>query len=211
MAAARTSPNDAYEAIYRMEPSAAGEDDAYSAATKVGPLARSHVAALMAKATAEENSSIPPPISTTRCLSIPKAARMPVMATTLASEGQEVQRMYDEVEDGDLFDPTALFEAPAAGQAVRGNTLRIENQNVRAVLEAAMPLRCDADWTRAPTLMAISVPPRPATLSLAPLLEPAPIARRPRRSTFGMEVAIFVGTFLLVAIPAAMAYWIWMR
>src|SRR4051812_32162797 len=167
MSAARKTPHDASEAIYRMDtlPPPAGEHDAYSAETKIGPMARAHVEALMAKAQAEENSSMPPPISTTRGLSIPKAARVPTIRPP-ASE-PAIQRMYDEVAEGDLLDPTALFGAPSTSPCA-GNTLRLGDAMVRSIIDevdsrrlAALPLRSDAEWTKAPTLIAISVAPVP--------------------------------------------------
>jgi hypothetical protein len=215
--------NLAEEAIHKMEtvPPPAGEDDAYNAATKIGPMARGLVEALMAKAQAEENSSVPPPISTSRNLSIPKAARVPAMgltgiATAPSPQDAPVQRMYEDVEDGDRFDPTALFRAAAPAPAAGGTTLRMEHAHGRSIVDeldgqcvSALPRRSDAEWTKAPTLMSIDVVPT-STRPLAPLLEPA-AEKHPRRSTLPIEIAIFVGTFLLVAIPAALAYWHWIR
>lgn len=189
------------EAIHKMEtiPPPEGEDDAYSAATKIGPMARGLVEALMAKAQAEENGSLAPPVSATRSMVIPKPAQVPAL-----------QRVYDELDDGDAFDPTALF-GPASGEALPGGSFP-PPQSARSVIDqigvnrvAARPVRSDADWTKAPTLMAMSVLPLP----LAPSLEPAPVARRP--STLALEIAIFAGAFLLVAIPAAFAYLHWFR
>ena len=192
------------EAIHKMEtiPPPEGEDDAYSAATKIGPMARGLVEALMAKAQAEENGSLAPPVSATRSMVIPKPAPLPA-----------VQRVYDELEDGDAFDPTALF-GPASGEALPGGSFP-PPQSARSVIDqigvnrvAARPVRSDADWTKAPTLLEIAVA-APPTAPLAPLLEPAPVARRP--STLALEIAIFAGAFLLVAIPAAFAYLHWFR
>ena len=81
MAAARKDDDDSDGAIHRMDtlPPPEGEDDAYSAATKVGPMARSMVEAMMAKAQVDENSSLPPPASFTRGVNLPKPARLPTI------------------------------------------------------------------------------------------------------------------------------------
>ena len=114
---------------------------------------------------------------------------------------------YDEVEACDV--PAALFAAahPGARSGVRAIVADLEGRRV-----ASLPLRCDAEWTKAPTLMAMSVAPLPPSRALAPLLEPSPSKVADlRRRTFAVEAAIFVATFLLVALPAAIAYVHWMR
>ncbi len=80
-AAGKQDDDDSDGAIHRMDtlPPPEGEDDAYSAATKVGPMARSMVEAMMAKAQVDENSSLPPPASFTRGVNIPKPARLPTI------------------------------------------------------------------------------------------------------------------------------------
>jgi len=118
MAAARKNDDDDSDgAIHKMDtlPPPEGEDDAYNAATKVGPLARAAVEAMMAKAQVDENSSLPPPASFTRGVKVPKPGRLPVMDAP--AREPEVEKIYDELEDGDLFEPTALLavgEAPPA-------------------------------------------------------------------------------------------------
>ena len=109
MAAARKKDDDDSDgAIHKMDtlPPPEGEDDAYSAATKVGPMARAAVEAMMAKAQVDENSSLPPPASFTRGVTLPKPARLPALEE---AHTDEVQRVYDDGDDGDLFDPTALL------------------------------------------------------------------------------------------------------
>ncbi len=69
MAAARKQDDDDSDgAIHKMDtlPPPEGEDDACSAATKVGPMARAMIEAMMAKAQVDENSWLPPLASFTR-------------------------------------------------------------------------------------------------------------------------------------------------
>lgn len=185
-----------------------GEDDAYSAATKIGSMSRGLVEAMMAQSQADERSATLAPISETRNFAIPKPARMPTITGGMSREA-EVQRLYDHVAEGDAFDPIALFGPAGADGSESG--VRAGSRSIIEDLGPAPPARSDAAWTQAPTLLAMSVVPLPSTTALAPLLEPASTRLVRHRSTFAIEVAIFLGTFVVIAIPAALAYFHWMR
>lgn len=183
MAAARKNDDDSDGAIHKMDtlPPPEGEDDAYNAATKVGPMARAAVEAMMAKAQVDENSSLPPPASFTRGVKVPKPGRLPTMDAT--PREPEIEKIYDEIQDGDLFEPTALLavaEAPPAASMA----------------------------SAAPAVAVQSVVP-PATAT--PDVPPTPSIAPARPSTLVAEIAIFVGTFVALSLVALVVYLAWLR
>lgn len=190
MAAARKKDEDDSDgAIHKMDtlPPPEGEDDAYSAATKVGPMARAAVEAMMAKAQADENSSLPPPASFTRGVTLPKPARLPALEAPPPAE-LAIDKVYDEVEDGDLFEPTALLA-----------TLPPATRNTPAIEHAPLP-----DTRPAAT----AAPAAPA--AVASPVAPAPTPRR-GPSTLTTEVAIFAVTFAVLSVVALITYLFWLR
>lgn len=189
MAAARKNDDDSDGAIHKMDtlPPPEGEDDAYNAATKVGPMARAAVEAMMAKAQVDENSSLPPPASFTRGVKLPKPGRLPSMDAP--APAPEVHKIYDEVEDGDLFEPTALLVAEPPPPT-----------------SASPPSVASAASASFPAAPVQSVAP-PAT----PDVSPAPPIAPARPSTLAAEIAIFVGTFLALSLVALVVYLAWLR
>lgn len=116
---------DSDESIHRMDtvPPPDGEDDAYSAETKVGAMAEGMMEALMASARGEEvPAPAAPPVSTTRNVALPKPPRLPSMDRALAAAPSTTQSGLGEASE--RVDTTALAGADAP----------------------AAPLRLDAAW-----------------------------------------------------------------
>lgn len=191
-----TMPDDS-DAIYKVDtvPPPPGEDDAYSATTKVGPTAHGFIAQLMARAGNDESAgfiSTPSPISQVRGLRSSRPAS-PSSAPPIVTPCAIVPKVFDDDTDDDRFDPTSLFGAPTSGA-----TVRLAAHDVRSIVEAVE--RRSIVASQAPVRAAWTMV---ADLPLAPVLEPAAAPLRPSpKRRLGVEIAIFVAAFLAVSIPA---------
>jgi hypothetical protein len=261
-------PSDDSDSIYKVDtvPPPDGEDDAYNATTRVGPMALAYVGQLMAEADAADAADEPdapetddtdatpmsgmravapaPAHSQVRALGKPRPPRMPsatlppaplvpMISTVSASTASrppaarqvEVPRLYDDGEEGNLFDPTALLgdasldarfsgpPGPPGPPGGSGATVRLDSSLVNAAIAKIERARLARQITHAPPSMAAPMPAQmpahissivPAMPGMAPGMAPA--IRDNRRG----EVVIFLVSFAAVIVPSAFALWAWL-
>jgi hypothetical protein len=206
------------DGIYRVDtiPPPEGEDDAYSAPTRVGPMAAAAVEKMMADAERHAATPRPPPSGVRpvlRKIAVPAAVDVPVdiemtdssleatlpknlipSALRTSALAAEAPKMFEDGDDGDTLDPTVLGEVRQSG-----STARLEVAQMPEVVAAldrhdaappAQPIAPRAYFT-------FETPPSPLLSTT-----PTSTSRLSRR-----ELAVFVVmAALLVALPAY--YWL---
>ena len=184
------------EAVPRDEEEVA--DDAYSAPTKVGPMAKALVDMMMAEAEAPvRRSATPPsPVSEIRALG---PARPQGSKPSLPPPGiHDVPRLFDESEDedGDHLDPSSLF-----GPKQSGATVLLDLSQVSSVIDG---LKQEPPApTLPPTVFRMALESHADAFATTGLAAPMIVnARRPHPRWTAGELAVMVISFLVVAVPA---------